>query len=482
MLRSASHSQNNPTFSNRKPLLSHWLIQQIDSGEYPGLYWLDTNRTKFRIPWKHISRSDISPNDYKLFMAWASVTGKYNGLQSEFNPATWKSTFRSALFSCGRFKKLENNVDNPVDPHKVYEVISSSSTSCRRGAACGQQLLQNNIPEKGMPLHSLPSYANDPLVHGYNPEVPLLEIPCYGVLEHEQIPVQNAYNPTMSSSQSTYEQPDQRMNGFRTELPNRRPLEATASTVLEAAALSIRPEPFSSQLEYNIPTQHCYTGPALNHLEFIVNYRKTEVLHTYSRGFNIYQLCYKHDICYGQQIHFPSPETLPSKKQVSFTKKILDNIKNGLLIEIKKKGVFAKRLGESHVYHLLEDLPDKTNEIQTINLLPRNEERKIFCFEKFLHDLENFKKKKATSPKFEIYLCFGQRMHDLQHKEKKLILVKIVPKFCSYLYEVAQREGASSLNSDTVSLQISNNSLYDIIDSFLNSMDVDMNVECFPNL
>ncbi|XP_043915759.1 interferon regulatory factor 3-like isoform X2 [Protopterus annectens] len=356
MLRSASHSQNNPTFSNRKPLLSHWLIQQIDSGEYPGLYWLDTNRTKFRIPWKHISRSDISPNDYKLFMAWASVTGKYNGLQSEFNPATWKSTFRSALFSCGRFKKLENNVDNPVDPHKVYEVISSSSTSCRRGAACGQQLLQNNIPEKGMPLHSLPSYANDPLVHGYNPEVPLLEIPCYGVLEHEQIPVQNAYNPTMSSSQSTYEQPDQRMNGFRTELPNRRPLEATASTVLEAAALSIRPEPFSSQLEYNIPTQHCYT------------------------------------------------------------------------------------------------------------------------------DLENFKKKKATSPKFEIYLCFGQRMHDLQHKEKKLILVKIVPKFCSYLYEVAQREGASSLNSDTVSLQISNNSLYDIIDSFLNSMDVDMNVECFPNL
>uniref|UniRef100_A0A3Q1GN29 IRF tryptophan pentad repeat domain-containing protein n=1 Tax=Acanthochromis polyacanthus TaxID=80966 RepID=A0A3Q1GN29_9TELE len=35
--------------------LMQWLVDQIESGRYPGLQWEDDNHTMFRIPWKHHS-------------------------------------------------------------------------------------------------------------------------------------------------------------------------------------------------------------------------------------------------------------------------------------------------------------------------------------------------------------------------------------------------------------------------------------------
>ncbi|XP_043914904.1 interferon regulatory factor 3-like isoform X1 [Protopterus annectens] len=516
--------QSISTLSYHKPHLGQWLIQQINSGQYPGLCWLDVNHTKFRIPWKHISRKDISENDYKLFKAWAVVSGKYTGLQAEYDPAKWKTNFRCALNSIPRFSKLEDNSMNPSDPHKVYEIGSSPSSS-QSGSPNGTspvedgplpgssnisaypvvppilfaglydigrisledvidgerivfgQHLQNDFPDEGI-LHyesaSRTSHADDPLVHPCNTEDPPCNTPYYGALGHGNSPVQNAYNPNVSSNQTAYEQPDQRMNGFRTERPDRGPWEATPSTVLEAATLPVRPEPSIQHVNYqtvcNLLAQHCYTGLPLQDLEITINYRKTQMLHLEVKGSNIYQLCYKCDTPYGQQIHFPSPETLLDRKQVSATEKILDSIRNGLLIEVGVKGISARRLGKSHVFCLLEDLP---READKTNLLPRDEECLIFSSEKFVSEWKNFMENKIDSPKFEIYLCFGQHLPDLQYKEKKLILVKIVPKFCRYLYEMALREGASSLNDETLSLQISNNSsLFDFIESYLNGEEM----------
>jgi len=49
--------------------LRPWLQSWIDSGEIRGLCWLNSERTKFTIPWKHGAKQDWSPESGRIFMA-----------------------------------------------------------------------------------------------------------------------------------------------------------------------------------------------------------------------------------------------------------------------------------------------------------------------------------------------------------------------------------------------------------------------------
>lgn len=89
-------------------------------------------------------------------------------------------------------------------------------------------------------------------------------------------------------------------------------------------------------------------------------------------------------------------------------------------------------------------------------------------------------------------MCFGEKFPDGRALEKKLVRVKVraplrsfylqtqrdepnlappphflqvVPLICQHFHEMAHLEGASSLHSSNISLQISHNSLYDLINS-----------------
>lgn len=48
--------------------LRQWLIDQIDSGKYPGLVWENEEKSIFRIPWKHAGKQDYNrEEDAALF-------------------------------------------------------------------------------------------------------------------------------------------------------------------------------------------------------------------------------------------------------------------------------------------------------------------------------------------------------------------------------------------------------------------------------
>lgn len=53
--------------------LRQWLIEQIDSGEYPGLVWENEEKSIFRIPWKHAGKQDYNRDeDAALFKVCCS--------------------------------------------------------------------------------------------------------------------------------------------------------------------------------------------------------------------------------------------------------------------------------------------------------------------------------------------------------------------------------------------------------------------------
>ncbi|XP_043561636.1 interferon regulatory factor 7 isoform X1 [Chiloscyllium plagiosum] len=134
----------------------------------------------------------------------------------------------------------------------------------------------------------------------------------------------------------------------------------------------------------------------------------------------------------------------------------------GLLLENKNGDLFAKRLGKCQVFWTRSGAT-MNEESQKLN---RNEEIKLFSLKDFYTECVEFMEQQRGMPQSSIFLCFGQQFR-IGNEKKKLILVKvrgsspiqqIVPKICICLIEYTHQEGASSLTSDNVSLQMSNNS------------------------
>uniref|UniRef100_A0A8C6T2D9 Interferon regulatory factor 7 n=1 Tax=Neogobius melanostomus TaxID=47308 RepID=A0A8C6T2D9_9GOBI len=136
-----------------KPQFAHWLIEQLETGQYKGLSYV--GHGKFRVPWKHNSRKDCNDEDGKIFKAWAVASGKINDFPND--KARWKTNFRCALNNLrGRFRKIEDNSKSD-DPHKVYEIINPGSLQ-----------MQNSQEDSDPDIYSSPQ--TDPAQ--FNPQQP----------------------------------------------------------------------------------------------------------------------------------------------------------------------------------------------------------------------------------------------------------------------------------------------------------------------
>uniref|UniRef100_A0A8C5TI82 Interferon regulatory factor 7 n=1 Tax=Malurus cyaneus samueli TaxID=2593467 RepID=A0A8C5TI82_9PASS len=152
-------------------------------------------------------------------------------------------------------------------------------------------------------------------------------------------------------------------------------------------------------------------------------------------------------------VHFPSPAGMADRKQRRITEKLLRVA--GLQLEQRAQKVFATRREKCKVFWALSQQLEGVEEPPP-NLLCRDQETPIFDFREFCTELRDFRNgQRRRSPDFTIYLCFGQAFSKAKPKESKLILVKLVPKLCEYFYEQVLQEGASSLDSRSISLQLS---------------------------
>ncbi|XP_042364528.1 interferon regulatory factor 1-like [Plectropomus leopardus] len=114
--------------------LRPWLEEQIQSGRYPGVSWLDQSARVFQIPWKHAARHGWSiDRDATLFRSWAMHTGRYHPGKDKPDPKTWKANFRCALNSLPDICELrEHSRKRGSNAYRVYRMLPSTQTHRRR--------------------------------------------------------------------------------------------------------------------------------------------------------------------------------------------------------------------------------------------------------------------------------------------------------------------------------------------------------------
>ncbi|XP_051545530.1 interferon regulatory factor 7 isoform X2 [Myxocyprinus asiaticus] len=417
-----------------KPQFGPWLIEQVESGLYEGLHMIAASNDTFRIPWKHNARRDLGDEDIKIFKEWAVVSGKIN--EHPNDKAKWKTNFRCALHSLKNFQIVHDNSRDPDDPHKIYRIIRPQN----------HQETQSVEPIQQQPIfideiYSAKNYMSQEM------EDLLNQMDTMDLNQHSETQQWETYSQQNIQTTPT--------NYFDTLYSGVHCMQNNTPPLLQ--------QPYT--------TVHAENLPSIYDLEISISYRRTEVLKTRlsSSLVQFYYQCDPSELR-GAPIRFPNTDSLIDLKQVQYTKRILESIQRGLQLEICQYGIYGFRQDKCNVFVSTSD-PNKIQNPEP-KKLHQNFREQLLSFEKYIKDLKDFKENKCGSPDYTIYLCFGEKLPDGKPLEKKLIVVKVVPLICRELHERAQMEGASSLLNDNVSLQISHNSLFDLINSLgLPSMD-----------
>lgn len=62
--------------------LRQWLIEQVDTGKYPGLVWENEEKSIFRIPWKHAGKQDYNRDEDAALFKVQSVRMNVEGMRN----------------------------------------------------------------------------------------------------------------------------------------------------------------------------------------------------------------------------------------------------------------------------------------------------------------------------------------------------------------------------------------------------------------
>ncbi|XP_065141068.1 interferon regulatory factor 5 [Paramisgurnus dabryanus] len=471
----------------RRIRLKPWLLAQINSGKYPGLHWLNQERRLFRIPWRHATRHmPTLEEENTIFKAWALETGKYQEGVDEPDPAKWKANLRCALNKSREFRlHYDGTKDTPVQPYKIYEVCDQSING--DAGEDEEEELTNFVnltidPRAGEP----PSYpAYPPRVDvpftsiggGINPAhhnrpINLLDVVhnnpngAAPMASHLAQPPEFPSHP-IKVEQGTYG------GGLGNDLVMSSagiPPPVLQDVVTHPVDTPMQEVPAQVENQINPCIAELLSSPhmlPLTDLDIKFQYRgRTAGSLTVSnpQGCRLY---------YGNlaptpeqvelfgpvtlhQVLFPGTADIQNEKQRFYTDHLLDVMDRGLILEIRGQDIYAIRLCQCKVYWsgpgVLEQGPP--------NPIEREKKIRVFSLNNFLHGLILYQKGETpTPPPFEIFFCFGEDWPDRKPKEKKLIVVQVVPVVARILTEMFS--GELSWSTDSIRLQISNPDLKD---------------------
>ncbi|XP_072233514.1 interferon regulatory factor 5 [Leuresthes tenuis] len=441
----------------RRIRLKPWLLAQVNSSRYPGLQWLSPDHSLFQIPWKHATRhTPVSDEENTIFKAWAVETGKYQEGVDEPDPAKWKANLRCALNKSREFQlKYDGTKETPVQPYKIYEV-------------CEHPANTDGAEDDDEEMPNLMDLTINPRISDPAPFVPF-GLSSNGTFEPSQvIPM-----PLLPLTDSQAQTPMVDQGGFvqSVRLPNRlqdlNPLPSTTATThqvpdpMEASNMGAVQDQEDAENQQACKYDLLSSVP-LTDLDLKFQYRgRTMGSLTVSnpQGCRLY---YGHleptpeqvDL-FGpvslQQVLFPGTAEIQNQKQRFYTDALLDVMDRGLILEIVEQDIYAIRLCQCKVFWSGQGMPEQGPP----NPMERERKIRVFSLNDFLQGLILFQKGEAQNPPpFEIYFCFGEDWPDRKPKEKKLIIVQVVPVVARILTEMFS--GELSWSTDSIRLQISN--------------------------
>ncbi|XP_023417909.1 interferon regulatory factor 4 isoform X2 [Cavia porcellus] len=402
--------------------LRQWLIDQIDSGKYPGLVWENEEKSIFRIPWKHAGKQDYNrEEDAALFKAWALFKGKFREGIDKPDPPTWKTRLRCALNKSNDFEELvERSQLDISDPYKVYRIVPEGA---KKGAK--QLTLEDPQVAIGHPYSMTTPYASLPAqVHNYM-------MPPHDRSWRDYVPDQSHSDiyqyPVPFSPRSHHWQGPACENGCQVTGT----FYACAPPESQAPGIPIEPSIRSAEA---LALSDCRLHICLYYREILVK----EVTTSSPEGCRISH-GHTYDASNLDPVLFPYPEDNGQRKNIE---KLLSHLERGVVLWMAPDGLYAKRLCQSRVYWdgplaLCSDRPNK---------LERDQTCKLFDTQQFLSELQAFAHAHHSRPlpRFQVTLCFGEEFPDPQ-RQRKLITAHVEPLLARQLYYFAQQNSGHFL-------------------------------------
>ncbi|XP_031177388.1 interferon regulatory factor 5 isoform X1 [Sander lucioperca] len=427
----------------RRIRLKPWLLTQVNSGRYPGLQWISPDHRLFQIPWKHATRhTQAADEEHTIFKAWAVETGKYQDGVDEPDPAKWKANLRCALNKSREFQlKYDGTKETPVQPYKIYEVCEQSGNT-------------DGVDEDDEEMPNLMELTINP-----RPSDP----PSFSFAAHTDV------RPFSLSSDGTF-------GPVTPGLPVTPDLQTQGgvgggqgfvSLPPPAESAPPGPAPMEASSMEDVQNQtHCkydlLNSVPLTDLELKFLYRGRPMgCLTVSNPqgcrlfFGLLEPSPDQVDLLGpvslQQVRFPGTAELQNHKQKFYTDALLDVMERGLILEIWQQDIYAVRLCQCKVFWSGPGVSEHGGP----NPMEREKKIKVFSLNDFLQGLILFHRGEAESPPpFDIFFCFGEDWPDRKPKEKKLIIVQVVPVVARILTEMFS--GELSWSTDSIRLQISN--------------------------